>query len=294
MDEWWMYAESGPRLPAKDGIRARSQRGEIGESWWSKRFLAALEELTDPNRLRRGRSYARSGQVMDLRLEPGRVSARVQGSQRRPYAVRIQVPTLTDAQWSRVEDAMAGQALFLAELLSGEMPRDIEEAFTATGLSLFPTSVEELETDCSCPDWASPCKHVAATFYILAEAFDTDPFLIFAWRGRTKEELIARLRTRRAQVTGPSPRNATVDAKAPIDMPGGEGVPLPSAATDFWRMGTALDELSFAPYTPDAPDALLRQLGPTPVEIHGRPLDEILADAYCDLTAAAARRAGGT
>lgn len=295
MDDWWMYGESGPRLPAQDGIRARSQRGDIGASWWSKRFLAALESLTDPNRLKRGRSYARSGQVMQLRVESGGVRARVQGSRPTPYAVRIQVPPLTEAQWSRAEEAMAGQALFLAALLAGEMPRDIEEAFTAAGLSLFPASADELTTDCSCPDWANPCKHVAATFYILAEAFDSDPFLIFAWRGRTKEDLIAHLRARRAQASGSSPRNPSVVGEPrPGSGVGLEGVPLPASPAEFWRAGAAAGELRFAPDVPENPDALLRQLGPGPVEIRGRPLAEVLAAAYRELTAAAAGRARGT
>ena len=289
MAEWWQYSESGPRRPAPDGIKARSQRGDIGESWWSKRFLAALESLTDPNRVKRGRSYARSGQVMDLRVELGRVSARVQGSRPTPYAVRIQVPPLTEGQWSRVEEAMAGQALFLAALLAGEMPRDIEEAFATAELSLFPASEEELATDCTCPDWANPCKHIAATFYILAEAFDTDPFLIFAWRGRTKEDLVARLRARRAQPRVPASREAEGDP-----WPGLAAAPLPTAPAEFWGVGAALDELRFAPHVPENPDALLHQLGPIPVDIRGQPLPEILSAHYGNLTAAVARRARET
>jgi uncharacterized Zn finger protein len=291
MSDWWRYSQSGPRRPARDGIPARSQRGDIGETWWSKRFLAALEPLTDPNRLKRGRSYARSGQVMKLEVGPGRVGARVQGSRPEPYAVRIEVPPLAEDRWGRVEEAMAGQALFLAALLAGEMPRDIEEAFTAAGLSLFPTEPRELATACSCPDWANPCKHVAATFYILAEAFDADPFLIFAWRGRGKDELIARLRARRARAGSPS----APDGVAGGPHAGGEpaGVPLPTAPAAFWGAGAVLEELRFAPRAPESPDALLRQLGPAPIGVRGRPLDAILVAAYRELTVAAERRARG-
>ena len=135
MTDW---SEYGPRRKAKDGIPARSRRGEIGETWWSRRFLEALEGVAADSRLSRGRSYARSGQVMDLKVEPGRVSARVQGSQPRPYGVRIALKPFSEAEWARVEEALAAEALFLAALLAGEMPRDVERAFAAAGLSLFP------------------------------------------------------------------------------------------------------------------------------------------------------------
>ena len=141
MPRWWQdFPKSKPRRPASAGIKARSRSGAIGKSWWSKRFLDALEALTDPNRLRRGRSYARTGQVMDLRIDSGSVTARVQGSRATPYQVSIRVPPLTPAAWTRIEEAMAGQAVFMARLLAGEMPRDIEEAFTGAGFSLFPAA----------------------------------------------------------------------------------------------------------------------------------------------------------
>lgn len=297
MARWWddypRFPKPQPRRPAKDGIKARSRRGEIGESWWSKRFIAALQALTDPRRLGRGRSYARTGQVMDLRIKAGLVIARVQGSRRNPYDVRIAVKPLSEAQWARAEEAMAGQAIFLAALLAGEMPRDIEDAFTAAGLSLFPARPRDLETDCSCPDWANPCKHVAATLYILAEAFDEDPFLIFAWRGRAKDELIERLRERRAGPAGAGdPGAAARDAGAgPAAAAGEEAPPLAASLADFWRAGAGLAELRLSPRAAEVPDALLRQLGPAPVEVRGTPLDALLAPAYRTMAAAAERRA---
>src|SRR5437588_12759165 len=102
---------------------------------------------------------------------------------------------------------MASQAIFAAKLLAGEMPQDIEEAFSAVQISLFPLATTDLDTDCSCPDWANPCKHIAAVYYLLAERFDEDPFLIFKLRGRTKEQIIQVLREKRAQTQpeeGPS------------------------------------------------------------------------------------------
>ncbi|HET7229499.1 MAG TPA: SWIM zinc finger family protein [Longimicrobium sp.] len=282
MSDWWSF-EHGPRRAAKDGIKARSQRGDIGESWWSQRFLSALKAVTDPGRLSRGRSYARTGQVMELKVVPGTVTARVQGSRPQPYAVSIALAPFTDEEWARAEEALAGEALFAAALLAGEMPREVEEAFTAAGLSLFPTEPGDLRTECSCPDWSNPCKHVAATYYILAESFDEDPFLVLAWRGRPRERLLERLRELRGAAPSPEPL-------PPAEVePGAEPVP----AADFWRAGAELAELRFTPRAAPAPDAILRELGPLPDAAGGAPIAATLAEAYRIFTAHAERLAFG-
>jgi len=290
MSDWWEW-ETGPRRAAKDGIKARSARGEIGETWWSQRFIAALKEVADANRLSRGRSYARSGQVMDLRVAPGSVTAKVQGSRTLPYAVRIRLTPFTEAEWARAEEALADQALFLAALLAGEMPRDVEQAFSAAGLSLFPSKPQELESDCSCPDWMNPCKHVAATYYILAEAFDADPFLVLTWRGRARDELLARLRELRA--SRPAEEVEEVEEPAPEEAEEVPSAPAEPEPADFWRAGGELASLAFSPRAPAVPDAVLRQLGPLPPEAGGPDAERALAEAYAAFTAAAERRAFG-
>lgn len=287
MSDWRDWEFGGPRLPAKDGIRARSERGEIGETWWSQRFIDALKQIADAGRLTRGRSYARSGQVMDLRVEPGAVTARVQGSRPTPYMVSIRLAPFTAAEWARAEEALAGQALFLAALLAGEMPRDVEQAFAAAGLTLFPTRAAELRSECSCPDATNPCKHIAATYYILAEAFDTDPFLVLQWRGRTRDDLLSRLRELRASQL---PDELPVDAGAP------EEAPPPAeefAPADFWRAGAEMASLVFSPRAPAVPDAVPRQLGPLSPDAGGPDADRALAAAYAAFTRAAERRAFG-
>jgi uncharacterized Zn finger protein len=282
MSDWWYFPKPQPRRSAKGGIRARSQRGDIGETWWSRRFVEVLESFSDVKRLQRGRSYARSGQVMQLKIEPGRVTARVQGSRPEPYRVRIGLEPLSPAEWVRVEQTLAERAIFLAALLAGTMPQNIEEAFASTNLSLFPGSADELRTECSCPDWANPCKHVAATYYILAEAFDEDPFLILAWRGRGKDELLARLRELRG-AAGAEPADEREEAE--------EVEPLEDRLADFWAAGPELETLAFAPRAAEVPDAILRELGPAPVDAAGRPLRELLAPAYGVLSRTAADRA---
>ena len=195
--DWRDWEPSRP-LPVEGGIAARSKRGAIGETWWSQRFIALLESFGVGSRLQRGRNYARRGQVVELDVEPGIVIAKVQGSRYTPYRVRIRCKALSEQQWRRLEKAMASQALPLAQLLAGEMPRDIEDVFASCKLTLFPRSHDQLKASCTCPDWENPCKHIAAAYYILAERFDQDPFQIFAWRGREQDELLEHLRARRA------------------------------------------------------------------------------------------------
>src|SRR6266542_3292310 len=149
--DWNHWEDSRPRRPA-NGIKAVSQRGTFGQTWWAGRWLAALEALVDPGRLSRGRSYARSGQVVKLEVGSQGVQARVQGSRPTPYRVTIHFRPLSDQEWDRVTDVMAGEALYAARLLSGEMPEQIEEAFRAAGAPLFPATERDLETDCTCPD----------------------------------------------------------------------------------------------------------------------------------------------
>ncbi len=212
--DWWEH--HGPRLPAQ-GIKAQTQRGAFGKTWWAGRWIAALERLVDPARLARGRSYARSGQVTKLDVGPGKVGARVQGSRATPYRVSIRFRALSDDAWEQVIDAMADQAIYAARLLSGEMPEQIEDVFAQVGASLLPARSGDLETECSCPDWANPCKHVAAVHYLLGERFDEDPFLMFQLRGRSKEWVIEALRERRA---GPSAEESPAEADAePVTAP---------------------------------------------------------------------------
>lgn len=296
---------SVPR-PVEDGLRAKSKRGPIGETWWSQRFIAVLEEFHEGPRLVRGRAYARRGQVIDMDIEAGEVTARVQGSRARPYSVSICVTVLDDADWSRVEEAMASQAVFLARLLAGEMPHEIGDAFAATGLSLFPATADDLDTICTCPDWENPCKHIAAVYYLLAEAFDRDPFLIFAWRGRPRERLLTELRALRGQGPG-SPASGAIDEAdaAPPAEPEGlfgsiglDGVDLRGEITEemasrFWDAGGDLASVRIEPRLTAMPDAILRELGPSGLSAGGRPLEDLLTPAYRTIAAAALRIAAG-
>ncbi len=283
MSNWDDWPPAKP-IRVDGGIRAKSKRGAIGEQWWSRRFIAVLESYGMSSRLARGRSYARAGQVLDFELSQGKVTARVQGSRPRPYQVKIGVLPLTTAQWRRVLDKLASQALFRAKLLAGEMPREIEEVFAGCGTPLFPSSSADLDLHCNCPDWGVPCKHLAAVCYVLAEEFDRDPFGMLAWRGKEREELLAAMRRiRGAGLDGPG-RPADGTARSALDVP---APPLEDCLDGFWtpRLSPArLRALASVPNTA-APDLLLRMFPAPSVQVRGEELADVLAPAYQQLAA---------
>ncbi|MEU5964407.1 SWIM zinc finger family protein [Micromonospora parva] len=289
------FADYGRPRRVDGGLRARSARGAIGRSWWSRRFLEVLESFALGTRLTRGRSYARAGQVLTLDITPGRVSAVVQGSRPQPYQVSIGVRPFPAALWSRIENELAGQAFFSARLLAGDLPDELEELFAAAGAPLFPAAVDELTQRCNCPDFAVPCKHLAATFYLLAEAFDADPFELLHWRGRSRAELLDELRARRAAVTGATPPPPPVDepsepddAGSAVDVPTPVGAARALAGLSVTPLAEAADRFWSAPVPlPDRPprlvtgtDLLLRQLGAPAAAIGGPGTLERLRRAY--------------
>lgn len=282
------YYEPAQPKPVKDGIKARTQRGAIGETWWSKRWIEVLESFRMGARLTRGRAYARKGQVISIDVKKGIVTAKVQGTQAKPYSVKIALKPLSEDAWDKVTDAMTSQAVFAARLLSGEMPRNIEEAFAEVKIPLFPISETEIGTDCSCPDWANPCKHVAAVYYLLAERFDDDPFLIFKLRGRTREEIIEILREKRAQ-TLPKEASTIVEAGSSRER---AAIPLEECLDKFWQTGEALDSFAVHPAPPDVEHAVLQRLGDAPCAIGKHNLAALLAKAYTIASDAALEKSG--
>lgn len=190
MARWSDYGWFPPSRPrkAEGGIKARSKRG-FAQQWWAKRWIAALEALNLGGRLSRGRSYARSGQVLSIEIDRQRVAATVQGSRPKPYEVSIGVTALSRSDWTKLTRVLSGSPLHVAKLIAGEMPEDMETLFGEAGITLFPARASELRTECSCPDWSNPCKHIAAVYYLLGEEFDRDPFLIFKLRGVAREDL---------------------------------------------------------------------------------------------------------
>ena len=255
---------SKPRA-VEGGLVARSARGVIGEQWWSRRFLEVLESFALGSRLTRGKNYARSGQVLSLSVAPGVVTASVQGSRKAPYRVSLLLPSFSELVWAKVEVSLAEKAIHSARLLAGEMPHDLEDVFSAAGAPLFPERSKDLAQSCSCPDWEVPCKHLAATFYLLAEHFDEDPFAILLWRGRSREVLLSRLRDLRGSDAVVS--SATVQPQVDGFRVGAMTAlaDLVPTSSDFWR-SAPLPPLPTQPVLPT--DLLLRQL-PAPAPVLG-------------------------
>lgn len=283
------FADYGRPRRVEGGLRARSARGAIGQSWWSRRFLDVLESFALGTRLTRGRSYARAGQVLTLDIAPGAVTASVQGSRPKPYRVSIGLRPFPEPVWARIEALLAAQALYSARLLAGDLPPDLEQVFAEAGAPLFPAAVGDLDLRCNCPDVAVPCKHLAATFYLLAEAFDADPFQILHWRGRDRERLLAGLRALRTgedKSDGPSrgasrspiAREAAAVSGAGLALADLPGVPLAESVDRFWLPPVPLP--ARAPTLPTEPDLLLRQLGAPNAAIGGPGLVERLRRAY--------------
>ena len=262
------FDDYGPPLRVDGGLVARSARGDIGSQWWSRRFVTVLESFALGTRLTRGRAYARRGQVLSLEVAPGVVTASVQGSRRTPYAVSIRLKAFPELVWAKAEVAIAEQALLGAQLLAGEMPEELEEVLAGVGARLFPSRLSELTMKCGCPDVAVPCKHVAATFYLLAESFDSDPFRVLEWRGRSRDELLGRLKQLRGS------------GAAPVVRPSGAAAALVGVASSTGSLWEALP-LPPLPVHPSLPaDLLLRQLPEPPSVLGGAARLEELRGMY--------------
>jgi uncharacterized Zn finger protein len=195
-----------------------ARRAEPGQTWWGRAWVEALEQRArlDPNRLPRGRDYARSGSVGELVLAPGEVRAQVQGRKAAPYEVRIRVRRFADDEWDQVLDTVSAQLGHAAAMLDGELPPEVAADVATAGLDLLPAA-GEVGPRCSCPDDADPCKHSAAVCYLVADALDADPFAVLLLRGRTRGEVLAGLRARRRDArsgVGPGASAGSRDRKS--------------------------------------------------------------------------------
>ena len=197
----YYYHRTTPRA-VDGGIRIK-KRGEIASHWWSRKLLSIIKSFGWENRMARGVRYARSGQVLRINVDKGKVEAEVQGSARKPYKISIVFPLIGDSIWNKVLDSLKNRPEMISSLLGGTVPTQIESIFMENGTSLFPEKGNELDMSCSCPDYANPCKHIAAVFYVLAENFDSDPFLILNLRGKDRKEILSAISLPAPNVNAP-------------------------------------------------------------------------------------------
>jgi len=260
-DAWNHYPESKP-IPTEGGIATSKARGKMADAWWSQRLVDLLDSYGLGTRMQRGRRYARQGQLVDFDVQPGHLVAQVQGSRRTPYVVTAAAPALSDVQWDEIEAAMRSRVGFAARLLSGEVPAELEAVFADAGVALLPAKWSDMRASCSCPDWENPCKHLAATLYVFADRLEADPWLLLAWRGRTREQLLAHL-------TQATPTNRSEIAPWWPLVPGAR---LPDPPLD-------IDNFVDDPTTM-AVSKVLERCEPLAADIRGIPVVDLLAPAY--------------
>jgi uncharacterized Zn finger protein len=208
------------------------------EAWWVQRWVDLLNAYRFKKRLERGRIYAREGHILSLEYKGAKVTALVQGTAEEPYTLSIWLDTFSPEDWDYVIDSLSQQAIYSAQLLAGEMPANIESVFTANGLSLYPFSLGEVHSKCSCPDPKNPCKHIAAVYYHLGDLFREDPFVLFQLRGRSRESLLEALRQKRQMV----PPTETDEAEDPTEAASSPNLPVATVdLSQFWRYDEPLD-----------------------------------------------------
>ena len=186
---------------------ALGTQGLEEQPWWVEQWMELINSYRFKKRLERAWIYAREGKVTSIRFEGRRVHARVQGTGQDPYKVKLWLDVLNDVDWLYVEEALTEKARWSAQLLAGIMPRDIERAFAASGKRLFPFRLEEIRSECNCPDQANPCKHISAIYFLMGERFREDPFVLFQLRGRSRGQLLQDLGNHRKKAVAKINKN---------------------------------------------------------------------------------------
>lgn len=288
----------------------------VNREWWVDRWLELLDSYRFKKRLERGRNYAREGNVLSIDLVDNEVLASVQGSETQPYQVRLSLepfkdenreralkmmsqPPFSDEDWDCVIKTMSEKAIFSAQLLAGEMPKDIERVFTTNGLSLFPYSLTDVRSRCSCPDKANPCKHIAAVYYQLGDRFSEEPFLIFRLRGRSKEQILSNLRQLRSRTTNKKTSTKKVATTTKKAMVSQAKQPQKNATNlqNFWQYDEPLDSSLVAIVPSTDNKTLLDILGNIPLmtadaEVVQQYLDRVYQDTSQQALMAALNRDG--
>ncbi|MBD2139617.1 SWIM zinc finger family protein [Anabaena sp. FACHB-1237] len=245
-----------------------NQSLQTNREWWSQKWLDLLDAYRFKKRLERARNYARQGNVLSINFQGAKVLAKVQGSEPEPYQVSLFLDKFTDEQWGYVIETMAKKAIFSAKLLAGEMPQNIEDVFISNGLSLFPFTLNDVHSKCSCPDKAVPCKHIGAIYYQLSDRFSEDPFVLFQLRGRTKAQIIHNLRQfRYQQNTGKSPEKflkTHLSENQTLNNYHEDRPKIDNSLDKFWQYSEPL-EPSLVVISPSMNETILDVLGTIPL-----------------------------
>ncbi len=226
-----------------NGITAIGDDGLGQQPWWVEQWMELINGYRFKKRLERAWGYAREGHVTSIRFEGRRVHARVQGTDEAPYKVKLWLDVLNDEDWGYVLEALTQKARWSAQLLAGIMPSDIERAFAASGKRLFPFKLQEVRSECSCPDKANPCKHISAVYFLMGDRFSEDPFVLFQLRGRNRARLLEDLAEHRRKALAERAAAAKEENKASTPQEA-TAMPPHAAVQDpalWWRYNRSLD-----------------------------------------------------
>lgn len=235
--------------------------------WWVQQWNDLLNSYRFKKRLERARNYAREGNVLNIEFKGSQVLAKVQGTAPEPYDVFLSIDPFTEEDWNYVVETMATEAIYSAQLLAGEMPHNIEKVFTSNGLSLFPFTLADIHSRCSCPDPKNPCKHIGAVYYQLGDRFSEDPFVLFQLRGRTKEQILNDLRRLRSTGTGKpesSPDHSPAQSQEDKHTETIQNPQTPLNLEQFWQYCEPLDS-SLVVIAPSDNRTILDVLGTIPL-----------------------------
>jgi uncharacterized Zn finger protein len=249
---------------------------QFSRTWWGQRFISALEKITDSGRLGRGRSYARGGKVKSFEIQNGVITARVRGSvnpyfgvYKEPlYTTQIEIQPISAANWVAAIAYIASKAGFISKLLLNEMPDNIEDAFSTLKLHLLPNQQSDFKTDCSCPDWSNPCKHIAGVYYLVAAELDRDPFLLFELRGLSRTALHAELA--KSPLGMALSTELSAEASAPIPVTSyypkleTRSPPTDVSLRDFWHGAKRLPAAIAVEPSVGVPGILIKKQGDFP------------------------------
>ncbi len=232
-------------------------------AWWVQQWNDLLNSYRFKKRLERGRRYAREGHILSIKFKGSKVVAKVQGTAPEPYELYISIDSFSDEDWNFVIQTMAQKAIYSAKLLAGEMPDDIEAVFTSNGLSLFPFTLSDVRSRCSCPDPKNPCKHIAAVYYQLGDFFREDPFVLFQLRGRSKQQILDAMRQKRSQAStaaeqAPSETIASISQATDLAI-------APPDLEHFWDYDQPLDSSLVVITPPASGETVLDILGAPPL-----------------------------
>ncbi len=255
-------------------------RKTYGSTWWGQQWLQALTDIDYSNRLPRGKTYANKGLAHDLELQGNTISAKVTGSQPRPYQVQITVPAFDPGTRERLVRVVTENPLFLSKLLNRELPPELNEACVTENIHIFPRRWDDLKGSCSCPDWAVPCKHMAAVLYLVANEIDKNPFVVFDLHGF---DLVAALEE--SGYTEAAGDSVSIPALTQWQQP------VAAAGTTFTLHEARLAALDFS-ILPDCRDDLMRLLSEKPVFFPEGDFKKILAAAYKSIAGGVEMTAG--